>query len=190
MFSDELVKFLKDNFPVQLSEIDAAMDLLVESLDEASEIVALGSHKLSLSKEYKNAAELMMKAEELHRVSKTIEGYASTLQTEDVAPVSEDEVLEDIEKKMPDYSKYEVDNTVVHTLHENYVYKRPHAFELRGRKVHATEWKRVLVETCNILAEIDPGPISGFPNNPRFNGKKSQYFKTGDAGLMRSPPKT
>ena len=90
---------------------------------------------------------------------------------------------------MPNYSDFEVDNTVVHTLHENFVHKRPFAFELKGKKVFVTEWKRMLIETCNILADIDPNLIGKFPDNRKFNGKKTKYFTTGDPGSMRSPPK-
>lgn len=189
MFSDELVVLLKTHFPVQLSEINAAMDLLIESLDEAARVVANRGNKLSLNKEYRNAAELMSQADALYALSKRVGDFADNLQSEEVAAVSEDEVLDDIEKTYPDYSKYEVDNTVAHTLHENYVHKRPYAFELKGRKVNVTEWKRMLLETCEILADIDAGLIAGFPNNPRLNGKKSKYFRTDHPELLRSPLK-
>lgn len=189
LFSDELLNFLKNNFPEQLSEISAAMDLLIESIDDAAEVVAAKGNKLSLSKEFKNAAVLMSKADELQIISKKIDVYANIFELEEVAFVSEDEALEDIEKTYPNYSDYEVDITAVHTLHESFVHKRPHAFELRGRKVHVTKWKGMLVETCNVLADINPGLIGDFPNNPRFNGRKSQYFRTKDPGLMRSPLK-
>lgn len=189
MFSDELIDFLKNNFPVQLSEISAAMDLLIESLDEAAEVVTARGNELSKGKEFINAIDLLKKANELHTLSKRVQGYSDIFQLEEVALVSEDEILEDIEKTYPNYSEYEVDNTAVHTLHENFVHKRPHAFELRGRKVYVTEWKRMLIETCDILAGIDSSIIAGFPNNPKFNGRKSHYFRTENPESMRSPQK-
>ncbi len=172
MFSDGLINFLKSNFPEQLGEISAAMDLLVESIDDAAEAIAVKGNKLSLGKEFKDAAVLMSKADELQTVSKEIGGYAEVFELDEVALVSEDDAI---------------DVSMVHTLHENFVHKRPHAFELRGRKVHVTKWKEMLVETCNILADINPVLISEFPNNSRFNGRKAQYFSIKDPGLMRSP---
>jgi hypothetical protein len=47
LFSDELVNFLKINFPGQLTEICTAMDLLVHSLNETAEdVTARGSFLL------------------------------------------------------------------------------------------------------------------------------------------------
>lgn len=189
MLTDELVKFLNNNFPDQLGEINAAMDLLIESIDDAAEVVAAKGNKLSLDKEFKDAAVLMSRADELQTLSKKVEDYAGILGSEEIALVSEDEAIEDIEKTYPNYSDYEVDSNDVHTLHENYVHKRPYAFELKGRKIHVNKWKAMLIETCNVLADINLDIIKGFPNNPRFKGRKSQYFRSKDPGSMRSPLK-
>lgn len=189
MLTDELVNFLKNSFQVQLDEISAAVDLLIESIDAAAETVTSKGNELLADKEYEDAIDLINKAWELDALSQKVKKYADTFQIEDVALVSEDEALDDIEKNLPNYSDFEVDNTVIHTLHENFVHKRPYAFELRGKKVFVTEWKRMLVETCNILTDIDRKLIEKFPDNPKFNGKKSKYFTTGDPALMRSPQK-
>ena len=187
LFGDELIGFLRDNFPAELGEINAAMGLLAESVDNAAGAVAAKGNKLSLDKEFKNASELLSKADELQTVSKEIAMYTETLELEGMAIVSEDDAIEDIEKSYPNYGDYEVDINKAHALQENYVHKRPHAFELRGQKIYVTNWKEMLVETCNILAEINPDLINNFPKNPRFNGRKSQYFRLNDPGLMRSP---
>lgn len=189
LLTDELVNFLKNSFQVQLDEISAAVDLLIESIDAAAETVTSKGNELLADKEYEDAIDLINKAWELDALSQKVKKYADTFQIEDVALVSEDEALDDIEKNLPNYSDFEVDNTVIHTLHENFVHKRPYAFELRGKKVFVTEWKRMLVETCNILTDIDRKLIEKFPDNPKFNGKKSKYFTTGDPALMRSPQK-
>ncbi len=189
LFSDELVSFLKNSFPVQLDEISAAVDLLTESLDAAAETVTSKGNELLADKEYEDAISLINKAKELDGLSKKVQKYADTFQIEDVALISEDEALDDIEKTLPNYSYFEVDNTGVHTLHENFVHKRPYAFELKGKKVFVTEWKRMLIETCNILADINIDLIGKFPDNRKFNGKKTKYFTTSDPGSMRSPHK-
>lgn len=189
MFDDSFLNFLRDEFPEQLGEINTAMNLLIDSIDETAAAVAARGNELSQDKEFKEAAVMMSRAAELQKISQRIKSYTDIFELEEVTLVSEDEAIEDIEKKIPNYSDYEVDVSAVHTLHENFVHKRPHAFELRGRKVHVTKWKEMFLETCNILAEINPDHISRFPDNPRFNGRKSQYFRTKDPGMMRSPLK-
>lgn len=189
MFSRKLVNFLETSFPAQLSEISTAMDLLIESLDEAYEAITAGSNKLLAKKEHERAINFIENAKELHSVSGRMQDFTEILQLDDVASISEDEVLEDIEKAYPDYSEYKVDNSVAHTLHENYVHTRPYAFKLRGQKVYVTKWKDMLVKTCEILAGIDAEIIAWFPNIPRFNDRKSRYFQTDKPVLMRSPQK-
>lgn len=189
MFDDSFLNFLRDEFPEQLGEINTAMNLLIDSIDETAAAVAARGNELSQDKEFKEAAVMMSRAAELQKISQRIKSYTDIFELEEVTLVSEDEAIEDIEKKIPNYSDYEVDVSAVHTLHENFVHKRPHAFELRGRKVYVTKWKEMFLETCNILAEINPDRISRFPDNPRFNGRKSQYFRAKDPGMMRSPLK-
>lgn len=189
MISNELFGFLKTHFPVHTGEVGVALDLLIYSLNEAAEALTDKGNELSKNKEYDKAIEYMQKARELDDISKEYQCHLDTFQLDDVAQISEDEKLEGIEKKYPNYSEYEVDYTVVHTLHENYIYKRPYAFELKGRKERTTEWKKMLLETCNILADINPTIITEFPNNPKLNGRKSKYFLTGNPGSMRAPRK-
>ncbi len=189
MFSDELINFLKKDFQHHLDEIGVALDLFIYSLNEAADACSQRGNELSKSKEYDAAIEFIKKASELHEIAKKMQEYMDILQLEDVARVSEDEILEDIEKKYPNYSEYEVDHTYVHNLHENFTHKRPYAFELKGHKIYANEWKNMFVETCNILAGLDRSLISSFPDNPRFNGRKSIYFTFDKPELMRSPKK-
>ncbi|HOJ83257.1 MAG TPA: hypothetical protein PKY23_00885, partial [Bacillota bacterium] len=82
-----------------------------------------------------------------YNISRELQRQLELFQLDDIAQVSEDERLENIEKTLPNYSEYEVDNTVAHTLHENYIHKRPYACELKDKKVLAREWKTVLLET-------------------------------------------
>lgn len=189
MFSQDLVSFLRGGFPVQLAEIGAAMDLLIEAINEAGEAISAKGNEFLAKKEFEHAIKLIEKAKELHVLSERLLDYSDALELEETALVSEDEALDDIEKTYPNYSDYGVDNAIAHTLHESFVHKRPHAFELSGRKVYVTEWKKMLVETCNILANIDAEIISRFPSNPKFTGRKLAYFTTGNPAQLRSPRK-
>ncbi len=147
VLSNDIVSFLRTHFPAQAGEIGVALDLLIYSLDETAAALTDKGNELSKNKEYDKAIESIQIAKKLNEISKEYQCYMDMFQLDDVAQVSEDEELEVIEKKYPNYSDYEVDHTEAHTLYENYTHKRPYAFELKGKKVRATEWRTVLLET-------------------------------------------
>ena len=69
-----------------------------------------------------------------------------------------------------------MDSNIQYTLFEDFTHKRPFAFELNGEKHNVTEWKDMLLQTCNIISNIDKHLIMSFPKNERMNGKKVTYF--------------
>ena len=189
VLSNEIVSFIRTHFPDQAGEIGAALDMLIYSLIVTEEALIDKGNELFRKKEYEKGTGYMQKARKLNDISRELQRQLELFQLDDIAQVSEDERLENIEKTLPNYSEYEVDNTVAHTLHENYIHKRPYACELKDKKVLAREWKTVLLETCNILADINPAIITTFPDIPRLNGRISKYFLTGNPGSMRAPRK-
>ncbi|SHI05997.1 hypothetical protein [Clostridium grantii] len=78
---------------------------------------------------------------------------------------------------------------MIHNLYEDYTHKRPAAFELRGKKIDVKDWKEMLIETGNLLFDIDEKIISSFPYNSKMNGKKVVYFSFEREPSMRSPRK-
>ena len=188
MFSRKLVNFLETSFPAQLSEISTAMDLLIESLDEAYEAITAGSNKLLAKKEHERAINFIENAKELHSVSGRMQDFTEILQLDDVASISEDEVLEDIEKLTLTTA-----NTKWIILLLTPYMKTMCIQDLTllncGAKSIRYKMERYACKDLEILAGIDAEIIAWFPNIPRFNDRKSRYFQTDKPVLMRSPQK-
>ena len=99
MFDDSFLNFLRDEFPEQLGEINTAMNLLIDSIDETAAAVAARGNELSQDKEFKEAAVMMSRAAELQKISQRIKSYTDIFEPKKVTLVSEDEAIEDIEKR-------------------------------------------------------------------------------------------
>ncbi|MEW5920809.1 MAG: hypothetical protein AB1796_07675 [Bacillota bacterium] len=186
MFSAEIIQFLRNHFPVHLSEVRAAVDLLVYSVDDAIEAIIKKGNALSTNKELQEAIIFLEKAGEMEIALKTLQNYMNQIETEDDSPIFEDEILDNIEKQNPNYDEYSTDRTTAYTLFENYTYKRPHAFEMINQTVNVRDWKDMLMETCKKLTKINKDLILRFPDDPKFNGKKISYFSD-KPETMRSP---
>ena len=189
MLSDDLIGFLKKNFPEHLSEIGVALDLFIYSLNNAGEAITVRGNELSKSKDFEDAIDFLKRASEVYDIAEHIQTLIDSNQLNEIAFVSEDEKLKVIENNYPNYEIYEVDTNIAHTLYEDFIHKRPCAFMLKNKKVCVTEWTKVLIETCNQLYEIDKSLIRKFPDEPKLNGRKSKYFTFDTPELLRAPKK-
>lgn len=94
----------------------------------------------------------------------------------------EQEIIEDDNeydsKDLPAYSELLVDSNIPHSLYDDYTYKRPAGFEFLGRKYSAKDWKDILVQTCERLAEKDIVLFSSFVDDKVMQGRKVKYFHT------------
>ena len=88
------------------------------------------------------------------------------------------EELDETEERriIPNYSDYVVDNTIPHTLYEDFTHKRVDAFQFNNVRYPAREWKDVLMQTCDLLAEIDADKFSKLIDDPIMKGRKISYF--------------
>ena len=93
------------------------------------------------------------------------------------------------EREIPNYNDYVVDSNVQHTLYEDFTHTRPVAFELQSKKYDVRDWKDMLVQACNVAAQINKEIIMNFPNNKRMNGKKVTYFAYNKNDIVRAPKK-
>jgi len=118
-------------------------------------------------------------------------GSGPTRNDEDVSKNKEDENIHTSskEKQIPNYTQYLTDSNIQHTLYEDLTHKRHSAFKLKGEKYDAKDWKEMLLETCDILGEIDKEIIINFPKDPVMNGKKITYFAFKEEEIERAPKK-
>ena len=84
---------------------------------------------------------------------------------------------------------YEVDTTVPHTLFEIFTHKKPSGFLFNNKRYAASEWKDVLMQTCDLLAKINPEKLRSFLRDPVMKGRKIKYFGTNYVELKNAKMK-
>lgn len=97
--------------------------------------------------------------------------------------------INQVEKTTVNYDDYLVDRNVVHSLYENFTYKRPCGFQIEEKRFEIKDWKEMLIKVCNYLSEKDIDIIKSFPDNPKVNGKKVIYFSRVKLPTMQSVKK-
>ncbi|WP_294170237.1 hypothetical protein [uncultured Clostridium sp.] len=175
----KVFEFLGKEAPSSITDIREALDLLSTSIDSAIEHVGEKVNKSFANKDFKKASELSLNSEELDSISKKIQEVISNLDNiiEDSNTEKDfNDIGEDDEKSIPNYSDYLVDSEVEHNLYEDLTHKRPCAIKIEGNRIEIKDWKSALVETINYLATKDPDMIRSFVDNPKMNGKKRIYF--------------
>lgn len=75
-----------------------------------------------------------------------------------------------------------------HSLDENYSFKRPYGFILRGQAfTNTTTWRGLYTEFCRHLTTIDVARVVALPDNPLFRGKRGNTsFARDPGGLLSS----
>ena len=81
---------------------------------------------------------------------------------------------------------YEVDTSTPYGLDENFKFKRPHAFELKGHYMEAVTWKEILIGTCKVLYSIDPNKFSTFAEGDTMKWGGTFNFSK-DKDVIREP---
>lgn len=84
---------------------------------------------------------------------------------------------EDTEKKeIIDYSTYQVDTTIPHSLKESFTHKRPCGFSISGNYFPVSDMRSILINTCEYLAKENITIMQSFLKDPIMKGKKCTYF--------------
>ncbi|MDW5300423.1 MAG: hypothetical protein SA378_09830 [Sedimentibacter sp.] len=191
MLNNDLLKTICELYKNKAEDIGESIGLLNMVLDELLNAVNLDVSKNLTNRNYDAASkslELHKKiSEEYEENSETIDfienSIAEDLSTDFVVQTDEDE-----KKTIPDYSKYTVDQTIPHTLYENFEFKRPIGFKLYDKTVEATNWANVLQFTCELLYNINSQIFNSFISDKNMNGKKKSYFAVSE-GNIRKPRK-
>lgn len=93
-------------------------------------------------------------------------------------------LLEDIqydfiaEDERPNYEDYVVDNTVEHSLLDNFTHIKPYGFAFLDRVVKAGSWKEFYIKACEMFFELDKNIFLTFANKTHMNGMSRHYFST------------
>ncbi len=193
MISDDLVQFLKNNFPRNTGDIRECLELLHEAIEDTMDSISDRVALITKGKQrlFSEAINFLNMAEQVGPILQTIDQYTEKLDLDGEDEPDTQSLADDtkVYKEIPNYSDYLVDTDLVHTLYEGYTNKRPFAFELGDKRVETKNWKDLYLQTCEILVETERDKFLGFVASPRMSGKKMKYFSQTVEEGMRTPRK-
>lgn len=187
--NEELYEFLIKNFPKCANDLKEGIELLDNVVQSSIDIIEEKSGEIiKKERDFEKAEEYRKNESMLNSISLKLEEMMDKLSIE--TELDENETTEEKEEKeIPNYNDYLVDSNVQHTLYEDFTHKRPVAFEINDKKYNVRDWKDMLLQTCNIVSEMDKNIIMGFPENEKMNGKKVTYFAYKESDIVRAPRK-
>ena len=174
-----IIEIIKRCFPKDATEISDALELLNLALDGLMSSTNKSIAEFHKNKEFDKGMELWEFSKTVSTIQETINEYTSLLNIDAEADDDEiDEELDEIDeqKTIPNYSDYVVDSSIPHTLYEDFTHKKVIAFSFNNNRYAAKDWKDLLLQTCDLLAEIDATKFSEFIDDPVMKGRKVSYF--------------
>ena len=79
--------------------------------------------------------------------------------------------------KRPNYEDYRVDNTIEHTLLEDFTHIKPYGFMFLDKElIEAKSWKDLYIKACEIFIKLDENIFLRFKNKTYMNGQTISYF--------------
>ncbi len=185
---NEVVKIsetIKSDYPKEAKDFVDAFEWLNLAIEGV--LASVGRdlpkiHKLNNFNKIVELAGFSAKLKEFQQRIIEVSSYFEN-QDEDDAELEEENILdlesEDFDRKpLPNYASYSVDQTVPHTLYEDYKFTRPCAFSFQGNLYEVRNMREVLVQSCGILAKIDIEKMESFVDDSTMKGRKVSYFST------------
>ena len=181
----ELFEFLNKEVPNSLRDIREVLDLLVTTMDGTIDEIGKGVSECYNNKDFEKSIKFVSYSKEVDELNKKVQDIL--LQIDNILDENEeDDISQNTEKQIPNYSDFLVDSKQEHTLYEDFTHTRPCAFKIEGTRVEIKDWKGVLVQTINYLAKKDPNIVRSFVDDSKMNGKKVIYFSRVKLPTMRA----
>ena len=191
MLNKDMLKIINNSYPSKAKDIGESISLLNLVLDELLNKINQDVSVALKEKNYEIASNCLKLHEfinETYEENSEILEYIENIASEDTEDDTTEDSLENERVIIPNYEDYIVDQSIPHTLYENFEHKRPKGFKLLGNTVDANNWAKVLLETCEMLYRIDEKIFISFANDKNMNGKKRNYFSFDDKNI-RKPKK-
>ena len=84
----------------------------------------------------------------------------------------------------------ELDKEEPHTLFEDFTYKRPYGFVLKGRACKGlVTWRNMYMQVCQVLSQMNSSRFKTLPENPAFISKRGNQYFSKDPDCFRWPLK-
>lgn len=187
---ENLIKFLRSEFPKDAIEIQECIDLLNQCIGGSIESIK-GSINTAVDKRDSGKMTYLMDLlVSIDNVQNKLDEYSNLLQIDDEIEEEfiENEQMENEEKDIPNYISLLVDQNIPHSLYDDFTYKKPAGFELFGTRYNAKDWKEIFVKTCEALVVKDVSKFTSFVDDKSMQGSKVPYF-CNDPKSIRAPRK-
>jgi hypothetical protein len=174
-----IINFIKQNFPKDAADVSDSLDLLNLALDGLLNSANIKVGELNKSKNYDKSMELIEFLRYVSELQTQINEFSTMIniesEMEDEELTEESDIVEE-EKNIPNYAEYAIDSSIPHTLYEDFTHKKAVAFSINNKRYEAKDWKAVLLQTCDLLSEIDANKFYEFIDDPVMKGRKNSYF--------------
>lgn len=183
---NNLILNIKQDFPDKAIDLYESIDLLLETIKDTMETIQEKSSEEMKNRDFDKSIYYMQLAQQLHAYESKIDSILEDISMENIELQDVDEKIE-FKKELPNYEEYRVDNTIEHTLKEDFTHKRPSAFKIGENYTSIVNtWQEMMLDTCKYLIKVDEDKFKQIIRKPRLNGRKSDYFST-DKEFMRRP---
>ncbi len=178
----EMVKIINDFFPDKAVDLSETLELLRDTMEDTRQDIK--QHMNLLFDQGQHEAMIPY-----NKMAAAILEYMARIQEVQAALEPEEHVIEETDEDdeigLPNYQDYAVDSNVVHTLHEDFTYTRPAAFEFGSERVEVRTWRQMLIKTCEMLIALDQERFNDFKNDPNMQGRKKKIFSTNPANSRK-----
>ena len=183
---NNLILNIKQDLPDKAIDLYESIDLLLETIKDTMETIQEKSSEEMKNRDFDKSIYYMQLAQQLHTYESKIDSILEDISMENIELQDVDEKIE-FKKELPNYEEYRVDNTIEHTLKEDFTHKRPSAFKIGDNYTSIVNtWQEMMLDTCKYLIKVDEDKFKQIIRKPRLNGRKSDYFST-DKEFMRRP---
>jgi uncharacterized protein YeeX (DUF496 family) len=179
VLNKDTLKIICNSYSGKAKDIGESISLLNLVLDELMNKINQDVSAALIEKNY-DIANVWLKLHEYineaYEENREIVEYIESNASDDIEDDITGDLMEYEDNTIPNYDDYKVDQSIPHTLYEDFEHKRPKGFKLLGNFVEANTWAIVLLETCEMLYNIDERIFTDFTNDKNMNGKKRDYF--------------
>ena len=136
----ELFEFLNKEVPNSLRDIREVLDLLVTTMDGTIDEIGKGVSECYNNKDFEKSIKFVSYSKEVDELNKKVQDIL--LQIDNILDENEeDDISQNTEKQIPNYSDFLVDSKQEHTLYEDFTHTRPCAFKIENQRIEVREWK-------------------------------------------------
>lgn len=164
--------YLSEHEPPIADSISYASELLLTELDAA--LQALKKRRMDAVEQDDDRMLSVLTAyrDTLNQYKTNISGYLDS-----ITEAADSDAPQATANGGPvDYSLYKADGSIAHHLRDDFMHKKIGAFSFDGTRYSVNTWKDALILLCNLLSKEFPAKFPTIVNDPRFKGRKHQYF--------------